>query len=161
MAKSKRKKREVTSKPSYNLTSIENSRVGGAIALTGFDYQCLYSCYTLLKSLSDETALVRLEGFEDIDTYILEENKQIQHIQVKYSESRQDASYFKSILKNFLEVYLYDISSSSRTFVLIYDFDIADGYFKKLVNRRDDEKLDKEATDYWINIIKQIQEKYT
>jgi hypothetical protein len=158
MAKSKRKKSKVISKPSYNLTSIENSRVGGAIALTGFDYQCLYSCYTLLKSLSDETALVRLEGFEDIDTYILEEKKQIQHIQVKYSESIQDASYLKSILKNFLEVYLYDISSNSRTFVLIYDFDIADGYFKKLVNLRDNGKLDNEATEYWINIIKEIKE---
>lgn len=158
MAKSNKKKGKVTSKTSYNLTTVENSRDGGAIALTGFDYQCLYSCYTLLKFLRDETALIRLEGLEDIDTYVLEENKRIQHIQVKYSENRQDASYFKSILKNFLEVYLYDISSNSRVFVLIYDFDIGDGNFKKLVNRRDDEELDNKATEYWINIIKQIQE---
>lgn len=148
----------MASKTIYNLTTVENSRDGGAIALTGFDYQCLYSCYTLLKFLRDETALIRLEGLEDIDTYVLEENKRIQHIQVKYSENRQDASYFKSILKNFLEVYLHDISSNSRFFVLIYDFDIADGNFKKLVNRRDDEELDNKATEYWINIIKQIQE---
>jgi len=44
----------------------------------------------LLKYLRDETALIRLEGLEDIDTYVLEENKRIQHIQVKYSESRQE-----------------------------------------------------------------------
>jgi hypothetical protein len=158
MAKSKKKKKNVASKTIYNLTTVENSRDGGAIALTGFDYQCLYSCYTLLKFLRDETALIRLEGLEDIDTYVLEENKRIQHIQVKYSENRQDASYLKSILENFLEVYLHDISSNSRFFVLIYDFDIADGNFKKLVNRRDDEELDNKATEYWINIIKQIQE---
>lgn len=158
MAKSKKKKKNMASKTIYNLTTVENSRDGGAIALTGFDYQCLYSCYTLLKFLRDETALISLEGLEDIDTYVLEENKRIQHIQVKYSENRQDASYFKSILKNYLEVYLHDISSNSRVFVLIYDFDIADGNFKKLVNRKDDEKLDNTATEYWINIIKQIQE---
>ncbi|AKB77827.1 hypothetical protein MSHOH_1344 [Methanosarcina horonobensis HB-1 = JCM 15518] len=158
MSKSKRKKGKVTSKNSYDLTKVENSRDGGAVALTGFDYQCLYSCYTLLKFLRDETALIRLEGLEDIDTYVLEKTKHIEHIQVKYSENRQDASYLKSILKNFLEVYLHDISNNSRAFVLIYDFNIADGNFKKLVNRRDDEKLDNNAIEYWTNIIKQIQE---
>lgn len=158
MSKSKRKRGEVTSKNSYDLTKVENSRDGGAVALTGFDYQCLYSCYILLKFLRDETALIRLEGLEDIDTYVLEKNKRIEHIQVKYSENRQDASYLKSVLKNFLEVYLHDISNNSRAFVLIYDFDIADGNFKKLVNHRDDEKLDNKAIEYWTNIIKQIQE---
>jgi hypothetical protein len=66
MSKSKRKKGKVTSKNSYDLTKVENSRDGGAVALTGFDYQCLYSCYTLLKFLSDETALISLEGLEGV-----------------------------------------------------------------------------------------------
>lgn len=62
MSKSKRKKGKVTSKNSYDLTKVENSRDGGAVALTGFDYQCLYSCYTLLKFLRDETALIVLRA---------------------------------------------------------------------------------------------------
>lgn len=139
------------------IDSIDITRTGGAIALSGFEYQCLYSCYTLLQYLNSETDYIRFEGIEDIDTFISEKERTIHHIQVKYSQDKQDASYFKSILKNYLEIYLCDQNNTSRFFSLIYDFDIASGNFSKLVGRKGNEKLDRSANRYWLEIVDAIR----
>jgi hypothetical protein len=161
MAKSKSKKSTSTkakksSVRKITLDYIESTRSGGAIALSGFEYQCLFSCYTLLQYLNSDTDYIRFEGIEDIDTYISKKEETIHHIQVKYSQDKQDASYFKSIMKNFLEVYLCDQDNTSRFFTLIYDFDIANGNFSKLVGRKSNVKLDKSANRYWLEIIDTI-----
>lgn len=155
--KSNSKKGKKASVKKNTVDFIESTRTGGAIALSGFEYQCLYSCYTLLQYLNSETNYIRFEGIEDIDTYISKEEETIHHIQVKYSQDKQDASYFKSILKNYLEVYLCDQDNTSRFFTLIYDFDIANGNFSKLVKRKNNDKLDKSANKYWLGMIDTIR----
>ena len=106
-----------------NLTvkELQESRTGGQIALKGFSYQFLYSCYLILSTI-DEDIFFWLEGIEDIDKISINNNT---HIQLKYSTQKQDASFLKDILKNYLEVYLLD--KKNRDFKLVYDFDVAKG----------------------------------
>jgi len=90
------------------LPKLERSRTGGQIALSGFTYQFLYSCYLILSE-KDESTSFTLEGLEDIDRYKCNvTSESITHIQIKYSTNKQDASFLKEVLKNYLEVYLID-----------------------------------------------------
>ncbi|HIG0361781.1 hypothetical protein A0J52_06845 [Clostridium sporogenes] len=152
MAKKKNKlkqvKRDTVAK---SLPEIEQSRTGGQIALSGFDYQCLYSCYLILNFL-DNNKKIRFEGIEDIDSYILETDSLIEHIQLKYSTLKQDASFLKDVLKNYLEIYLCD---KSRKFKMVFDFSIAKGNLKKLI----DSNMDEKSTEYWNKIIDEIRVK--
>jgi len=159
MAKRK-KKQTKKSIPRPTLTSIEKTRTGGAVSLTGFDYQCLYSCYTVLKHLVSETESVSFEGVEDIDSYVFDDTNQVKHIQVKYSGQKQNASFLKSILKNYLEVYLCTPSNPKRQFVLVYDFIISDGYFKRFVenNCNNEKKMDVKEVAYWTKVIDKIKD---
>lgn len=93
--------------------------MGGQIALRGYSYQFLYSCYLILSSSSPNISF-QLEGIEDID-YIKQENdsSDITHIQLKYSVNKQNASFLAGVLKNFLEAYLID---PARKFQLVYVF---------------------------------------
>lgn len=96
-----------------NIQQLFDDRNGGQIALRGYSYQFLYSCYLVL-SLADENTFFCLEGIEDIDQIAVHsQEKAISHIQIKQSKDRQDASFLKPVLKNFLEAYLID---SNRTF---------------------------------------------
>ena len=131
-----------------NIKELQESRTGGQIALKGFSYQFLYSCYLILSTI-DEDIFFWLEGIEDIDKISINNNT---HIQLKYSTQKQDASFLKDILKNYLEVYLLD--KKNRNFKLVYDFDVAKGNLKKLF----DCNLDIESNKYWIKIIEQIRE---
>ena len=133
-----------------NLTvkELQESRTGGQIALKGFSYQFLYSCYLILSTI-DEDIFFWLEGIEDIDKISINNNT---HIQLKYSTQKQDASFLKDILKNYLEVYLLD--KKNRDFKLVYDFDVAKGNLKKLF----ESNLDTESNKYWIKIIEKIKE---
>ncbi len=146
--KLKQVKRDTVAK---SLPEIEQSRTGGQIALSGFDYQCLYSCYLILNFL-DNNKKIRFEGIEDIDSYILETDSLIEHIQLKYSTSKQDASFLKDVLKNYLEIYLCD---KSRKFKMVFDFSIAKGNLKKLI----DNNMDEKSTEYWNKIIDEIRVK--
>ena len=80
-------------------------RNGGQIALRGYSYQFLYSCYLILSSSSPGISF-QLEGIEDIDC-IKQKNdsSDVTHIQLKYSVNKQDASFLPDVLKNFLEAY--------------------------------------------------------
>ena len=131
-----------------NIKELQESRTGGQIALKGFTYQFLYSCYLILSTIDKDTFFY-LEGIEDIDKISINNNT---HIQLKYSTQKQDASFLKDILKNYLEVYLLD--KKNRNFKLVYDFDVAKGNLKKLF----DCNLDIESNKYWIKIIEQIKE---
>lgn len=131
-----------------NIKELQESRTGGQIALKGFSYQFLYSCYLILSTI-DEDIFFWLEGIEDIDKISINNNT---HIQLKYSTQKQDASFLKDILKNYLEVYLLD--KKNRNFKLVYDFDVAKGNLKKLF----DCNLDIESNKYWIKIIEKIKE---
>ncbi len=146
-----KKKKKVT-KPVYrSLPDLERSRTGGQIALSGFTYQFLYSCYLILSE-RDESVNFTLEGLEDIDRYKCDViSDKITHIQLKYSTQRQDASFLKDVLKNYLEVYLLD---NTHDFKLVYDFDIAKGNLNKLVNNN----LDDASREYWGGIIEKIME---
>ena len=148
--KIQKKKKEIVTPVRTSIDEIEQSRTGGQIAISGFSYQHLYSCYMVLSAL-DETTNIRFEGIEDIDHYKCELTaKNRMHIQLKYSTQKQDASFLKDVLKNFLEVYLFD---SSRDFKLVYDFDVAKGNLSKIFSNN----LDKPSTSHWEKIVQCIK----
>lgn len=152
MAKNKSTKKKKINKtdPKITIQRLQESRVGGQVALTGFTYQFLYSCYLILSE-SDENTTFHLEGIEDIDHYKCEVTSKIStHIQLKYSTQKQDASFLKDVLKNFLEVYLID---KTHNFKLVYDFTVAKGNMSKLFNNN----LDQTATSYWEKIVQDLE----
>lgn len=151
-AKSKKKNKEII--------QIEESRTGGARALTGFNYQCLYSAYILLNKVTSESETIRFEGIEDIDMYNLQGKQTKNHIQVKFSKDRQDASHMTDILKNFLEVYLVNKTNTSRYFTLVYDFEVKKGHFKNLIAKKAEMDLDKGAKRHWKKVINKIKENH-
>ena len=91
MGKSTKKKNKKITAPKANIQELSISRDGGQIALRGYSYQFLYSCYLILSS-SNPSNFFQLEGIEDIDC-IMQKNgsNDITHIQLKYSVNKQDA----------------------------------------------------------------------
>lgn len=152
---SKQKKNNKKKQTNQQVKKIEEKRTGGQIALRGFSYQLIYSCYITLKFINHDNDFIRLEGIEDVDLYksILENDKEINHIQLKYSKGKEDASFFDSIMKNYLEVYLADENDSNRKFTLVYDAEIAKGNLSKLINK----KLDDKSKEYWSGKIQKIR----
>ncbi|WP_099203896.1 P-loop NTPase [Scatolibacter rhodanostii] len=139
------------STPKSTIQELQDSRTGGQIALTGFTYQFLYSCYLILSEI-DENTVFYLEGIEDIDKISLKDSDDcISHIQLKYSTQKQDASFLKDVLKNYLEAYLIN---KNRNFKLIYDFQVASKNLSKLF----DCSLDTTSNNYWAKIIEKIKE---
>jgi hypothetical protein len=155
MVKKTKKNRDKKIKKRKSEVEIEEGRTGGQIALMGYDYQLVYSCYRVLEFLNMENKTVKLEGIEDVDTFssMLDDNIIVEHVQLKHSIEKQDASFFDSILSNFLEVYLTDKQNTNRYFKLVYDMEIARGNFSKLIAN----KLDKTAIQYWTNKIDNIK----
>ena len=148
MKKNKNKSKKIVSPTS--IEKLKESRNGGQNALRGYSYQYLYSCYLILSS--EGNASFQLEGIEDIDRIEQNnENNDIIHIQVKYSINKQDASFLKSVLENFLQAYLLD---QNRSFKLVYDFPVATGHLSRLF----DSKLDKNTLTYWRDIISNIKQ---
>jgi hypothetical protein len=148
--KTSKKKKEIIKPIRASIEELEQSRTGGQIALTGFSYQFLYSCYLILSE-SNENTTFHLEGIEDIDHYKCEvSSKSCTHIQLKYSTQKQDASFLKDVLKNFLEAYLFD---ASHNFKLVYDFTLAKGNLSKIINN----SLDESSTKYWEKIVLDIK----
>ena len=134
-----------------NISKLRESRDGGQIALRGYTYQYLYSCFLILSSNINQE--FHLEGIEDIDAVKFKDNKQrTTHIQLKYSTRYQDASFMDDILKNYLEAYLID---KNRNFKLVYDFDVANGNLSKLFSS----KLDKTSKLFWERKIDCIKQK--
>lgn len=129
------------------LLEIDASRTGGHNALMGYSYQQLYSCLLLLTKLNKKNQ-IRFEGIEDVDLLDPDSAKRI-YIQLKFSKDRQSASFMDGILKNFLEVYFAERTSS---FKLVYDFSVADGKLKKLF----DNKLDGTTKEFWLKKIEAI-----
>ncbi|WP_066047306.1 P-loop NTPase [Robertmurraya korlensis] len=155
MAKNK-KKRDKKNKERKTKIEIEQGRTGGQIALMGYEYQLVYSCYRALEFLDMENKTIKFEGIEDVDTFnsTLEDKTIIEHVQLKHSKDKQDASFFDSILSNFLEVYLTDKQNTNSYFKLVYDMEIAKGNFTKLITNT----LNKEAIQFWTNKIDKIKE---
>lgn len=133
-----------------SLEELQKSRNGGQSALRGYSYQFLYSCYLILSSINKTTSF-QLEGMEDIDCIeYKKDGDKITHIQSKYSINKQDASFLKDVLKNFLEVYLKD---KNRYFKLVYDFSVANGNLSKILNF----ELDDKSKKHWENVILDIK----
>ena len=147
----KKKKVKInTYRAKANIEELQASRDGGQIALRGFTYQFLYSCYLILSE-SDSNTVFHLEGIEDIDKIKHEySSTKIYHIQLKHSTLKQDASFFKDVMKNFLETYLLE---KNHSFKLVYDFPIAKGHMSKLFRC----SLDVESTLYWEGIVEKIK----
>lgn len=149
MAKGKKKNKKNIA-PKLSIQELEESRNGGQIALRGYSYQFLYSCYLILSNSSPKISF-QLEGIEDIDCIKMKENKNdVTHIQLKYSTNKQDASFLCDVLKNFLEAYLLD---QNRSFTLVYDFPVAKGHLSKML----ESNLDNKSRKYWRNVILNIQ----
>lgn len=147
MSKNKSKKPSV---PKANNTELYDSRDGGQIALRGYSYQLLYSCFLILSSMNSDTTF-SLEGIEDIDAVKCSDSMQsCTHIQLKYSTERQDAGFMDGVLKNYLEAYLID---SNRCFKLVYDFDVVTGNLSKLLYG----KLDNSSKEFWKKKIDKIK----
>lgn len=149
MAKVKKNKKAVP--PKKDIQELIDSRDGGRIALRGYSYQILLSCYLILSN-STPDIYFQLEGIEDIDLIKQKENndKDVTYIQAKCYSYQQDASFLFDVLKNFIEVYLLDPKSS---FKLIYDFPVAKGNLSKLF----ESQLDEKSRDYWRKTILEIQ----
>lgn len=82
-----------------NLQELRESRDGGQIALRGYSYQFLYSCYLILSS--DTSTVFTLEGIEDIDA-------------IKYSDGNKTIiSNAKPTLTRFNQVAIIKKSRSS------------------------------------------------
>ncbi|MCY6482817.1 hypothetical protein OW763_00395 [Clostridium aestuarii] len=154
ISKKKTEKQKKMQKTKYSIKKIETNRTGGQIALIGYEYQVLYSCYLLLKFLINNDRKIKLEGIEDIDSFKTSDIVKIEHIQLKYSKDKQDASFLKSVLKNYLEVYVLDKINDDRYFTLIYDFDVAKGNLSKLIRGN----MDQKAKKYWSDIIEKIKD---
>lgn len=151
MAKGTNKKNKKVAHPKVNIQELSVPRDGGHIALRGYSYQFLYSCYLILSSSSPSISF-QLEGIEDIDCIKQKDGRSdVTHIQLKYSINKQDASFLTDILKNFLEVYLLD---QNRFFKLVYDFPVAKGHLSKLF----ESNLDDKSRAYWIDVISNIKQ---
>ena len=63
----------------------------------------LFSCYVVLDFLDADSKSIKLEGIEDVDIYksVKKDGCGACHIQLKYSQLVQDASFFDGILKFF------------------------------------------------------------
>lgn len=151
----KNKKHQPNNLPKTAITTLQElsiSRDGGQIALRGYSYQFLYSCYLILSS-ADQGIVFTLEGIEDIDTVkYTTDGKDTTHIQLKYSAGTQDASFMDGVLKNYLEAYLFD---QRRSFKLVYDFAVSKGFLSKLFSG----KLDEAARVFWKDKINRIKNK--
>ena len=95
-------KGKVTQKPiRTSIDEIEQSRTGGQIALSGFSYQFLYSCFLILSALDDNT-VIRFEGIEDIDHYKCEITSKVSiHIQLKFSSEKTRCQFSQRCPKEF------------------------------------------------------------
>ena len=145
----KKNQRNKHNKNHTNIQSLNEARTGGQIALRGYSYQMLYSCYLLLSA--EDNDRFQLEGIEDIDHVIKSDNtEKIIHYQIKFSKDKQDASFLIPVLKNYLEAYLID---SHRAFVLIYDFPVAKGYLENVI----DGNLNAATIEHWKQIVQKIQ----
>lgn len=150
MGKGTKKKNKKVAVPKENIQELSISRDGGQIALKGYSYQFMYSCYLILSSASPDIYF-QLEGVEDIDCIKQKYgSSDVTHIQLKYSINKQDASFFSDVLKNFLEVYLLDQNSF---FKLVYDFHVAKGHLSKMFAS----DLDVKSRRYWIDVISNIK----
>lgn len=151
MGKGTKKKNKKVAAPNANIQELSISRNGGQIALRGYSYQFLYSCYLILSSSSPGISF-QLEGIEDIDC-IKQKNdsSDVTHIQLKYSVNKQDASFLPDVLKNFLEAYLLD---QNRSFKLVYDFPVAKGHLSKMFASN----LDEKSRTHWIDVISNIKQ---
>ena len=94
----------------------------------------------------NESTIFQLEGIEDVDRIEKQDGGQITHIQLKYSVNRQNASFLADVLQNFLEAYLLD---KDRYFKMVYDFPVANGNLKKILEG----KLDEASLKYWKEVI--------
>ncbi|MCX4299627.1 MAG: hypothetical protein OSJ73_21860 [Lachnospiraceae bacterium] len=145
-----KKKRKTIPKPKTTIAMLQESRNGGQLALRGYSYQFLYSCYLMISAMN-EGVVFKLEGIEDIDYTICANDKDtITHIQLKYSTTKQDASFMTSVIRNFLETYLID---KDRRFKLVYDFELSKGNLSKLFEKN----LDASSRKYWQNVIEKIK----
>ena len=84
------------------IQELKESRTGGQIALRGFAYQFLYSCYVIL-STNDVNTVFHLEGIEDIDKITVEKNSnkemKSRHIKLRILE-KTDIQEVISFLKH-------------------------------------------------------------
>lgn len=103
------------------LDTLLQQRQHGAIALSGFRFQLLYSLWRAFDLFdgNGEVSQIRFEGIEDIDLY----GDQKVFIQVKSSINNQGWGWINSerILDKFLEVYQID---SNTQFRLVTDFEL-------------------------------------
>ena len=151
MSKRIGKKSKKSIGPKLNIQELKESRDGGQIALRGYSYQFLYSCYLILSN-SNPNISFQLEGIEDIDCIKKKENSdKVTHIQLKYSTNKQDASFLCDVFKNFLEAYLLD---QKRSFKLVYDFPVAKGHLSKML----ESNLDAKSREHWSNVILNIKQ---
>ncbi|MDN5071973.1 hypothetical protein PJV94_00450 [Aliarcobacter butzleri] len=125
-----------------------DKRLGGSIAIRGFEFQFLYSCYSILMELTEEnlTKKIGLERLEDLD--IIYKNE---YVQLKTSLNNLDANFFikTNILKNFLNLYQYD---KNVNFKLVHNSNISDGNLKKLQNKN----IDNKTLEYWTKKISEL-----
>lgn len=151
MRKGTKKKNKKVAASKANIQELSVSRDGGQIALRGYSYQFLYSCYLILSSSSPEISF-QLEGIEDIDCIKQKDDRSdVTHIQLKYSVNKQDASFLSDVLENFLETYLLD---QNRSFKLVYDFPVAKGHLSKMFASN----LDEKSRTHWRSVISNIKQ---
>jgi len=132
-------------KSKQTLQQIQEKRIGGAIAIRGFNFQFIYSAYQILLELSEENNnSIGLEGIEDID---IPHNNEF--IQVKSSINSINTTTFTSVLKNYLEVYK---TNSDLKFRLVHNTTITNKNLKSFEKG----KFNKKSLDYWTDKIQTL-----
>ena len=150
MSRDTKKNNKKSTHMKASIQELSESRNGGQIALRGYSYQFLYSCYLIISSSNTDTSF-QLEGIEDIDCIKqIDGSSDVTHIQLKYSINKQDASFLSDVIENFLEAYLLD---QNRVFKLVYDFPVAKGNLSKLF----ESNLDSRSRTHWMDVILNIK----
>ncbi len=105
-----------------SLDNILSQRKHGAIALSGFRFQLLYSLNRFLDLLNDENPVtsVQFEGIEDVDLEFKVGNT---YVQVKSSKNKKGwGDWIREILDRFVETYR---AGPSVNFLIVTNFEFS------------------------------------
>lgn len=87
-----------------DIKALFQSKYHGASSINGFYYQIMYSVLLSLELFKNQSAIITLEGIEDID-YNKTDSK---YIQVKFRKDKVSWTDFMGILKTFVKTYEID-----------------------------------------------------
>jgi hypothetical protein len=147
------------------LAKLARDRSGGQYSIQGFIFQFKYSVWKLLDIFNQQNYIsksiaIQLEGIEDIDLIKINNKKpNFEHIQVKHSKNKMDASSFweSGVLQNFAEIYLKNPDSYFR---IVHNMEFSQGHLSLLEKFcNEDGDLDKNNSVFWNKKFEELKTK--